>query len=341
MPAFATHEIFGEEGLEELASMEGLQAVIRHRNVFRAGCQGPDIFLYNPFMLSGRKELNLGSRMHETGANRFFRLYLEELLCEKTRFELETAVSYLLGFLAHYSLDVEMHPYIYSRIGFRDGKPKDGDKNLAMHQRLEAVIDKKMLMAKREMMPSAYHPERMIKISRQELQVIAEIMSKVLSKTYHIQVRPENIRASYWCMQQVMFHIYDHSGRKRDRICLLENKILRGSHMGNLMVSDQLEDSCDVMNQTGQAWEHPWVSGMYLHSSIWELYDNALERYMDYTTGLEHVLTGVFQRMSLIEKKRSRAENVRTALEELIPKAAEGLEDRNYHSGLDMKGQNK
>lgn len=334
MPAFATHEIFGEEGLEGVESMEQLQAVVRHRNAFRAGCQGPDVFLFNPFMLNSRKELNLGSRMHETRVNRFFRIYLEELLTEETRFGLETAVSYLLGFVAHYSLDSELHPYIYSLIGFRGGQPENGDKKLGFHQRLEAVIDKKMLMTKREIMPSAYHPEKMTKLSGQELQVIADIMARTLSKTYHIQVRPENFRASYWCMQRVMSVLYDHSGRKRRRVCLLEDRILRAAYLSNLMVSDQLEDEWDVMNLKGQAWEHPWWSGQYFHSSVWELYDNALERYAEYTASLENVLSGMFQRMTLLEKRRSRAENVRNALEELIPKAAEALEDRNYHSGL-------
>lgn len=337
MPAFATHEIFGEEGLEGMASVELLQAVVRHRNVFRAGCQGPDVFLFNPFMLNSRKELNLGSRMHEEGVNRFFRIYLDELLAEKTRFGLETAVSYLLGFLAHYSLDSELHPYIYSRIGFRRGRPENGDKRTGFHQRLEAVMDKKILMSKREMMPSAYHPEKMAKLSGQELQVIADIMASALSRTYHIQVRPENFRASYWCMQRVMSQVYDHSGKKRRIVCRLEDRILKNAYMSNLMVSDHLEDAWDVMNLTGQAWEHPWRPGQYFHCSVWELYDNALERYSKYTEALEHVLSGMFQRMTLLEKRRSRAENVKNALEELIPGAAKALENRSYHSGLSLE----
>lgn len=356
MPAFATHEIFGEEGLEGILSVELTQAVSKHKAVFRTGCQGPDLFFYNPFLLAGKKEINLGSRMHETKMNRFFQVYLEELLRLKKRFDLETGISYFMGFLSHYSLDCELHPYIYSRIGYvagekdtssrictwnreKTGKFAAGVKHsagrtLPAHHRLEAVMDMQMLMTKRECMPSAYYPEKRIRISKQELGVIAGIMSRTLQKVYYVLIKPEHVRASYWCMKTVVKQVYDHSGQKKDKVCRFEAAVWHRPVIGNMMVNDHLENEMDAMNQNGSIWANPWDKEKSFDASVWELYDNAGERYQGYTKAIEPVLAGMLKRMLLLEKKQSRAEYVAAALSEQIPKTSKALGNRNYHSGL-------
>lgn len=72
MPAFATHEIFGEEALEETGGRLS-ELVHKHKEVFRLGCQGPDLFFFNPFMKHVHHKVNLGSRLHTSEVNRFLR----------------------------------------------------------------------------------------------------------------------------------------------------------------------------------------------------------------------------------------------------------------------------
>lgn len=337
MPAFATHEIFGEEGYWNLSSEELSQAVANHRNVFHIGCQGPDLFFYNPFMAGGIWEKNLGIRMHETKVNQFFRAYMEALLQLKQSWELETGISYFLGFLSHYSLDAEMHPYIYSKAGYVVGQKGSGARTLSAHQRLEAVVDRQLLMVKRDCMPSAYYPEKKIKISRQELGVIARLLSFSLKQVYHIGVKPENVKASYWCMRTVMRQVYDHSGKRRDKVRQFESAVYRHPLISNMIVSDNLEDEQDAMNQSREVWQHPWEQDKSFDRDIWEMYDDALERYQEYVEAIRPLLTGMIQRTILIEKQKSRAEWVADALREQIPKSVRNLENRNYHSGKSIK----
>ncbi len=333
MPAFATHEIFGEEACELFLEKEIKQAVEKHKGVFRAGCQGPDIFFYNPFMGMKGKEFNLGSRMHETKMNAFFKVYLEELLKIRERFELETGISYFLGFLCHYSLDAQMHPYIYSRCGYDAARPEEGKKLLPAHQRMEAVIDKQMLMIKRDCMPSAYYPEKRIQITRKELAVIAEIMSSTLTRVYRLHVKPENIKASYWSMKTAMKQVYDHSGKKSQKISRFENMVLRKDLIGNMVVNDDLQDDMDVMNQKNTPWKHPWEQGESYCTHVWQMYDDGLEDFQKYAEGVKPMLTGLLQRIMLIEKQQSRAERVTDALREQIPKSAKVIGNKSYHSG--------
>lgn len=147
MPAFATHEIFGEEALEETGGRLS-ELVHKHKEVFRLGCQGPDLFFFNPFMKHVHHKVNLGSRLHTSEVNRFFEVYMEELLALSSKQGLEIGISYFLGFISHYTLDTQMHPYIFAKSGYRPEEPDAARKAFPAHQRLEAVIDRKMLMAR-------------------------------------------------------------------------------------------------------------------------------------------------------------------------------------------------
>ena len=79
MPAFAAHEIFGEEALQETKGKLN-EVVAKHPEVFRLGCQGPDLFFFNPFMKLVHRKVDLGSRLHTSQINRFFEVFLDELL---------------------------------------------------------------------------------------------------------------------------------------------------------------------------------------------------------------------------------------------------------------------
>ena len=192
MPAFATHEIFGEEALEETGGRLS-ELVHQHKEVFRLGCQGPDLFFFNPFMKRVHHKVNLGSRLHTSEVNRFFEVYMEELLALSNKQALEIGISYFLGFISHYTLDTQMHPYIFAKSGYHPEEPDGGRKAFPAHQRLEAVIDQKMLMAKKGIMPSGYYPEKRIKLSEAELCVVARLMSRTLQRIYHIMIFDENI----------------------------------------------------------------------------------------------------------------------------------------------------
>ena len=67
-------------------------------NCFLIGLHGPDIFFYERWNKIARK-------MHQEKANTFF---------EKAQdiIQSEAQLAYILGFICHYLLDSQMHPYI-------------------------------------------------------------------------------------------------------------------------------------------------------------------------------------------------------------------------------------
>lgn len=333
MPAFATHEIFGQEAVDGIASDKLHQVVQHHLEVFRLGCQGPDIFFFHPVIRKGCHKINMGSKLHKTEINRFFEEFLQELLLLRSRFGLDTGISYFLGFLSHYALDTHIHPYVYSKIGYEADNPDSASRTLPAHQRLEAIIDKKMLMAKRNCMPSAYYPDKRMQVTERELSVIAGLLSRTLRKVYHIALHDTNIKLSYRSMRLAMRHIYDHTGTRRQRICAFESAVLCRPVIANMIVADTLPDRIDAMNIRGRVWRNPWNQDEAFDSSVWELYDNAVEQYQEYINVVEPVLQGMFQRMCLLEQQKSRAGSAKKMIAGKIPEIIGGLENKSYHSG--------
>lgn len=106
MPATYAHYKFGK------LVYKGLPAKIRqmikeNREAYWLGLHGPDLmFYYRPF--SKNRINQMGVRMHKENASEFFEL-------GRRRFQerpSERLLSYLCGFLCHFILDSECHPYI-------------------------------------------------------------------------------------------------------------------------------------------------------------------------------------------------------------------------------------
>ncbi len=128
MPAIFTHIQFGKEVAATLPT--SLREIIeRHPAPFYLGTQGPDILFYHkPFK---KKEKNpvrkQGWDMHAESAASFFER-VAKILAENPN---EAQTAYAIGFLCHFTLDSQCHPFI-------DGHSVDG----LSHGKIEAELDK-------------------------------------------------------------------------------------------------------------------------------------------------------------------------------------------------------
>ncbi|MDO4490516.1 MAG: zinc dependent phospholipase C family protein [Lachnospiraceae bacterium] len=108
MPAAYAHHRFGEACIESLPPK--LKAVCtRYREIFDVGVHGPDVlFYYNP--LISNKVNRHGSELHAWTGAQFFQVsrYQYQYIRENKK----AMLAYLLGVLAHFTLDSACHDYI-------------------------------------------------------------------------------------------------------------------------------------------------------------------------------------------------------------------------------------
>lgn len=138
MPAVYAHLRFGEEVVKSLPPIYSILAQ-KYPEAFALGTQGPDILFYHqPFKANELK--SRGTRFHNVSGNEFFRPQAEKLLAnggEAVEEILEkngAYAAYILGFLCHFTLDVQCHPYIDERTF-----------EALSHSKLESELDKALL----------------------------------------------------------------------------------------------------------------------------------------------------------------------------------------------------
>lgn len=146
MPAYLTHKEAGDRVLEAVS--------VPHRAAFLLGCQGPDMLFFHNYQPWRRDKtmFALGVAMH----NGDTRTLLEHLIGFARGYEgadRDELVSYAAGFLTHYAVDKNAHPFVYGKTGEDD----------ARHQAIEYMWDSYTATEKWGIEPEKYtiHPEVM------------------------------------------------------------------------------------------------------------------------------------------------------------------------------------
>ena len=103
MPAQYTHQLLAERIFGDLPA--AVRAEITDRAAYFIGAQGGDVFYF--LRVPDGKAKNLGKYMHREDVYGFF-----SALCRRAKGG--AALSYALGYVAHYAADVVFHPFVYA-----------------------------------------------------------------------------------------------------------------------------------------------------------------------------------------------------------------------------------
>ena len=131
MPAGYTHAEFGKQVLQNLKP-EIQVKINQHIDLYNIGLHGPDIlFFYKP--LSSNEINRYGYWLHEQSADTFFLAARKIIKMSK---DPEAALVYILGFINHFVLDSECHPYINQFV----------EDSQISHSEVESEIDRSLMV---------------------------------------------------------------------------------------------------------------------------------------------------------------------------------------------------
>ena len=108
MPGTYAHYAFGKKVLEQVDD-EVSKIISKNIDLFFIGLHGPDIFFYYKPILYHNPTNKLGHSIHYEKANIFFEKSINII---KKSNDKEKSLAYAFGFLCHFMLDSECHPYI-------------------------------------------------------------------------------------------------------------------------------------------------------------------------------------------------------------------------------------
>ncbi len=137
MPTTYTHYKFGTEVLKVLPASLKARAE-RYRELYDIDQHGPDILFYYK-ALQKNPVASQGSALHRQNADVFFSRAVEILRMEEKQggTDIDAARAYLYGFICHFVLDSECHPYVQKMM-------QDGG---ISHNEIEMELDRYLLTA--------------------------------------------------------------------------------------------------------------------------------------------------------------------------------------------------
>lgn len=164
MPNFFAHYLHGKEVLKNLP--KDISANIKNKKLFEIGLQGPDIFYpYKALSFPNTYKVNrLAGKIHRESG----RAFLENVFKHTTVKKRSNVFSYLAGFLCHFSLDANCHPYI----------EKIAKKNKFTHGEVEIEFDR-FLLSEKGFDPTKTNLSKMIKPPKLKTKALRAIV-----KTY-------------------------------------------------------------------------------------------------------------------------------------------------------------
>ena len=261
MPAFATHYIF----LKEMAP------VIKEESDFSfdeeaagIGTQGPDIFLFHrlwpPFTIY-KALMGTASALHKSRAGELFDAFAEYLTFAPNK---DVAKSYIYGFILHYALDRNCHPYVYA---FQNQITAENKKihPLAAHNVVEHSMDSYLLDKHLGIYPpSEFDPASTFSSDDFVLDEIAHLLHFVISKCLESEVSEKEIKRAIRDTAKLQDTLADRKGGATRLAHFLEVPLGPITHYFKLSASikpKDLEKAKKYANINNEVWISPYAEG--------------------------------------------------------------------------------
>lgn len=290
MPGFTTHYLFGEYAYKRILSdtPQLKQIITMHRNIYNLGMEGPDIFFYYlPSMLEWG--INPGCVLHEKKTGEFFENFITYIKKKEDMEERELLYAYLAGFLGHYVMDWNCHPYIYDITQYNPLK-KTPIQYHGQHISLERDMDTLLLKRWKKTMPSVFQNYRAIKITKRERNILTELLSHIISKTYQKTLKKATIKKAVITFYLGNKWLCDKKGKKRKIMSRIEQRVLGFSFLSGIITADEAEKKEDIFNLSHKQWSNPWDRKQKSTDSLFQLIALAAREYKTITAVFEQAI---------------------------------------------------
>ena len=291
MPAFATHYIFFDEMKDEIEKEFDFRM---NNRVAGVGTQGPDIFLFHrlwPPVTIYKALFGTASLIHRSKPDKLFEAFSEYLKISENK---EIAKSYIYGFILHYALDRNCHPYVYA---FQNQITSENNHihSLAAHNVVEHAVDTYLLYHRKGVYPpSLFNPEETFTDNKKELDEIARLMHFVIFKCYGREVPESEIVKAVTDTASLQATLSDKNGNTTRIAHMIEKPL--GPVIGYFKLSasikpKDLEIADKYANIRNREWTSPYDK-VTRNDSFEELFENAKPDAIKLIKGFNEICEG-------------------------------------------------
>lgn len=268
MPSFWTHYAFARECKKMLPSDCLAEAIRRHPHAYYTGMQGPDLFLF--YLPTALRKKRVSTELHIRRPEKLLACIWRQASAAEGESRL-IALAYAAGFLGHYCLDSETHPFVYAFSGIDRSA-----KSYCVHNALEADLNG--LSVKRTFgqsvdtlaLPDVYH------LPPCEKAVVTRLLSRAINCVYKLNCTPATVSHALSAVRLSCHLLCDRSGMKAKLVRTLEKPI--GLPCLSPLFLGTSRFYPDAANSEHRCWRDPYT-GEESNTDFFALYDRAKSRY--------------------------------------------------------------
>lgn len=272
MPDVAAHYIFAKQVLaSDDPPIKNLTA--KQSKAYFWGACGPDFFYFDK-VISGNSELPAyGTLFHHKDIGTIIRSavnYLNDLPGGRDK---EISTAYFYGLLCHYSLDHQVHPFVFY-LQKQKSAAAEKQKPSAVHADIESDLDSALYRNLYNKNIRKFPVGRILTEDREVLENISELYTFLLKDIFDITVNKKKITSSLKQMRRLCILLYDTTGFAVGSITKAVDKMTGRT---NFLYSHVKKKSFDqtVLNNEHSDWYNVNIEDCTRNESIDELFDAA------------------------------------------------------------------
>ena len=291
MPAYCTHYIFACELLPALTELAGFDL---NRDAVMLGTQGPDVFFFHriaPWM-PGRSQRKIGSRLHRAKPGDILDAMAE--YCTRCSTEKDIARSYAYGFILHYALDRQCHPFVYAKQQELADSGSPLHKS-ALHNIVEMSMDAVLLHEKLHMDdPRCFDTAVTVPDDPAVLDEVARLLSFTVYRVLGKRLQPQDARRALTDTKAMQRLLRDANGSKARIVGGIET--ILSPFTGNFRLTSMLrpkdlEKAKKYGNIENRNWRSPYAPGVRTES-FFDLYRLAKAPAQEMIRGFDRICAG-------------------------------------------------
>ncbi|MEG2053119.1 MAG: zinc dependent phospholipase C family protein [Bacilli bacterium] len=273
MPSIITHYRFAKYNLDRIS----------YKRLGNVSSQGPDVFFFYGYGKCRRnaKEIRkFGVHLHGIDISDAF-IYMIKYADEHKE-HTDLLNHFIKGFVGHYLLDRNTHPYIYYRTGI-DGKQWSGGDYFLSHAAFETSIDTYYALR----CNLDHNCVKLLRCTKSEIKICSEMMYHLAVDVFKSKVFKPNTYYLAWKDMKFTEHILNSRfGIKKFfyRHFFKNTPINVLSHPATVTYSNV---DIDFLNFEHSVWHDP-VTNKVRNESFYELYARAEGELANFTWILEH-----------------------------------------------------
>lgn len=272
MAGTITHTYFSIDVFEKLD--KNTKSIIENsKNSFKTFNQGFDILFF-----AGKKWKNFGEKCHLFKTQDYYLNLVNYIRKHNLKGDSEV-MSFLYGFICHYSLDSIMHPYVIYKSGYFNIKNKKLLKYKGMHSETESYIDAYLINKNEKIEPNKLDVGKFCFEYTKLSEKLIEVINDVYFETYNKKNVGKKFQKGLKKMKFLYSLLrYDKNGVKKKIYNFLDKNLPnRKMKYSPISLCYKLNKNHFYLNLDHRKWCHPMNNKETYTTSFDEIYEEAIK----------------------------------------------------------------